>query len=109
MLNEGDLGSDPPLPTDAAELKKEHGKLRAAVTRAYNCSRVGDPFDYNKVNRDYKRLLEVELVLFEDGIPEKEEKKVEEYTQKMVTIRKSMGIIKAPKAATAPKMLFPNI
>ena len=104
MFNEGDLGSDPPLPTDAAELKKEHGKLRAAVTRAYNCSRDGDPFDYNKVNRAYKRLKEVELVLFEDGIPEKEEKKVEEYTQKMITIREAIGIIKPPKAATAPKI-----
>ena len=94
---------DHPTTEDIANLKKEQSKLRASITRCYNCLQVGDPFDVEKVNKDYKKLLEVELILHEDGIPDNEEKKVQGYTDKMVAIRKSQGLLKKP---SKPKINF---
>ena len=77
-------------------LKKEQAKLRGSITRCFNCVQVGDDFDYDAVNADYKKLLEVEIKLFSDGIPDNEQKKVEDYTRKMAAIRKARGILKDP-------------
>ena len=77
-------------------LKKEQAKLRGSITRCFNCVQVGDDFDYDAVNADYKKLLEVEIKLFSDGIPDNEQKKVEDYTNKMAAIRKAKGILKDP-------------
>ena len=99
------MSGDNGPPADVTILKKEQQKLRASITRSYNCIQVGDGFDYERVNADYKKLLEIELTLYADGIPERDEKKVQEYTRKMAAIRKAKGVLKDERKEK-PKINF---
>src|SRR5699024_9219973 len=98
MPNAGDtVQSQPP---DMTALKQEQAKHRGAITRAYNRCIAGDPFDYDTVNAAYKRLNDIEEMIFADGIPSSEDHKISDYTQKMIAIRKAKGILKDESNAT---------
>ena len=80
-----------------AKLKRNQSALRGQISKVYNKAKREEEFDYDAIQLKFEQLLDIEDKLFPDGPSDKEQEKIDEYSDKMIYLRKVKGLMKGDK------------